>query len=96
MAEDVAKVMPTAEDLKACNDWNKAHPPGSPVTFTREDGAELPTSTRSQAYISHDVDRPAGVPGPVILLQAVSGWQPLARVRYDPTRAKPAGPEGGA
>lgn len=59
---------------RAVDLWNKEHPAGTAVVVTKDDGAEVHTRTRSEAWVM-----PAG--HPVVLLEGVSGGYALERVR---------------
>lgn len=60
--------------------WNQAHPPGTPVVVTRDNGTEVQTRTRSQAEL-------LGGHTPVVWLLGLTGCHALERVRVsDPNR----------
>lgn len=68
--------------IRQVTDWNTAHPlPGTSVIVKLDDGTELATRTRSEAYVlsGHSA---------VIMLDGVSGAYSLNRVRHNPQTSK--------
>ena len=55
------------------SDWNKKHEIGCGVVVTMDDGSEVETNTRSDAWLLSERS-------PVILLEGISGGYALSRV----------------
>lgn len=71
----IKKNRPSASELnRRCEAWNKVRPVGTEVIVTRDNGEELRTKTRSEAWLlsGHSA---------VIQLEGVSGCYALDRVR---------------
>lgn len=54
--------------------WNAAHPSGTPVTLTKDDGSTIETATRSVAWA-------LGNGEPVVLVEGITGCYALDRIR---------------
>lgn len=62
---------------KQCDDWNAAHPVGTPVVLRTDTRGDIPTKTRSAAEVlsGHSA---------VVWLDGVSGCYALDRVKVTP------------
>lgn len=74
--------IPTAAELRAqVWSWNRENPPGTLVTYRRDDGTARATRTRSEAYALGANSQGEGGHTAVVLLDAYPGCRPLSRVR---------------
>lgn len=68
---------PSLKMQRICIDWNKANPVGCNVILSKDSGEQLPTKTRSEAYVCD-----SGYP--VIFLEGIRGYYLLDRVKRMP------------
>lgn len=68
------------KQLALVNAWNKDHKPGIDVIVRKDDKSEVPTKTRSEAFM---LGASGNYPGhtAVIMLEGISGCYSLDRVR---------------
>lgn len=59
---------------KFCADWNAKHPVGASVFLAKDNGTEVATKTRSEAYVCD-----SGYP--VVFLEGIAGYYLMDRVR---------------
>jgi hypothetical protein len=71
MAKSLAKLQ------KQCDEWNAAHPVGTAVICNKDFVGDVPTKTRSEAYVLSGHS-------PVIFLEGISGCYHLSHVRPAP------------
>lgn len=74
MAKNTAPVLSHRQATAAVDEWNAAHPVGTPIAVTQDDGSVVETTTRSEAWC-------LGHGEPVVKYAGRAGCYLLSRVR---------------
>lgn len=74
MSGEKSMVIGKKNQLKLVAGWNKKYPEGTEVIVKKDNGAEIKTKTRSEAWL-------LGGHTAVILLEGISGCYALERIR---------------